>query len=107
MRMWTIASNLHPKVDLDQEGMGMEVTNTKVRWDKMERDHDLEGNDVKEKEDEKSKEEHIEDNLHIEVHNPDLKSLHLRKLTPSQIMNNPRVCLPKLRTEQALDESRM
>ena len=95
---------LYPTVSVEDTRLQGEIANTKVRWDRRERDFDQEtGEEVTEPEGPKSMEEKINENGHRELYDPINHTMDHRKLRASDIKANPRLILPGPRpvTEEA------
>ena len=95
---------LFPKISLQDVRVEGETCDTKIRWNRRDKEIDergfpMAGEDEKELEEgsEARMEAELEEHEFLEVYNPEKKSMDFTKLRPTMVKNNPRVSLPKNR----------
>ena len=70
------------------------IRNSKLRFSMRDRDYNEKGEDVTPPEEPLSMEQQVKEQEYREVYNKDTKTLDFRKLRPTDVKSNPRVCLP-------------
>ena len=94
----------YPKVDSNNVGLNSEVSKVKARWDRAtQRDFNNQGEEVTDQEElrkAKTVDEKLEENSYRERYNHSTKELSFANVIPSDIKSNPRVILPKPRSDK-------
>ena len=84
-----------PKVTIEDAKVQTLVADSKSRWGRS--DKLMEAGDIVVENEQLSDEDIVKEYSHLEVFDPDSKSIDFRKLRPTQIKNNPRVHMAKAR----------